>query len=79
METTLNNPHLNEQQLDMLRLLKKPLPPTYFQQLRHLAVQLLGRQLDDTIDNWGKEYNISEPDYEKLSKEHYRASYKKPK
>lgn len=68
MEAALNNPQLNEQQLDMLRLLKKPLPEEYFMQIRRLAVQLLGKQLDDTVEKWERENGITETDYEKLSK-----------
>lgn len=77
MDSVLNNPHLNEQQLDMLRLLRNPLPNEYFQQLRRLAVQLLGKQLDEVMNNWETENNITEEDYEKLSKEHFRTPYKK--
>lgn len=77
MEAALNNTHLNEQQLDMLRLLRNPLPMEYFQQLRRLAVQLLGKQLDETMDDWEMENNFTEKDYEKLSKEHFRTPYKK--
>ena len=39
----LFGPKLNEQQLDMLRLLKKPFPAEYLMQIRRLAVQLLGK------------------------------------
>ncbi|HRP32868.1 MAG TPA: hypothetical protein PKV73_13300 [Agriterribacter sp.] len=78
MNTALNNPQLNEQQLDMIRLLKKPLPEEYFLQVRRLVVQLLGKQLDDTVDNWEKSNNISEADYDNLSKGHFRTSGKKP-
>lgn len=72
METVLNNPQLNEQQMDMIRLLKKPMPEKYFMQIKRLAVQLLGQQLDDTMEKWEKKNNITEVDYEKLSKEHHR-------
>jgi hypothetical protein len=77
MEATLNNPQLNEQQLDMIRLLKRPLPEEYFAQIRRLIVQLLGQQLDDTIERWEKQNNVTEADYEKLSKEHHRIQHKK--
>lgn len=77
METVLGNPNLNEQQLDMLRLLRNPLPKEYFQQLRRLAVQLLGKQLDEVIDKWEADNDITESDYEKLGKEHFRTPYKK--
>lgn len=77
METALGNLNLNEQQLDMLRLLRNPLPKEYFQQLRRLAAQLLGKQLDEVVDNWEKNNDITESDYEKLSKEHFRTPYRK--
>jgi hypothetical protein len=77
METVLNDAHLNEQQMDMIRLLRKPMPEKYFQELRRVAVQLLNKQLDETIDNWEKQNNLTEADYEKRSKEHYRTPYKK--
>lgn len=78
MNTALNNPQLNEQQLDMIRLLRKPLPEEYFLEIRQLVVQLLGKQLDDTVDNWEKSNTISEADYDNLSKGHFRSSGKKP-
>lgn len=78
MEAALNNPHLNEQQLDMLRLLKKPLPEEYFLQIKRLAVQLLGKQLDDTVEKWEKENNITEANYDQLLREHHRTPSKRP-
>lgn len=69
MNTASNNPQLNEQQLDMIRLLRKPLPKEYFMQIKRLAVQLLGKQLEDTMGKWEEENNVTEKDYEKLSKE----------
>jgi hypothetical protein len=77
MEETLNKPQLNEQQLEMIRLLKNPLPENYYLKVRHFIVQLIGKQLDDTIENWEKDKNIGEEDYERLSKEHFRISDKK--
>lgn len=77
METYLNNPQLNEQQLDMIWLFRKPLPKEYFMQIKRLAVQLLGRQLADTMGKWEEENHITEADYEKLIKEHHRTFYRK--
>jgi hypothetical protein len=42
-----------------------------------LAVQLLGKQLDEIIDNWERDNNITEEMYEKWSKEHKRTPYKR--
>jgi len=41
---------LNEQQLMMLRLLKKPMPEGDFIQIRRLAVKLLSKQIGETIE-----------------------------
>lgn len=68
---------LNEQQLDMLRLFKSPMPVADFKQIRSLAVQLLGKKLDKVIDDWEKENDITEPTYEDWSQEHRRSSYKR--
>lgn len=64
----------NDQQVMMLRLLKKPLPEEDFVQMRRLAVKLLAKQLDEAIDKWELENDISEETYEKLSKGHFRSS-----
>lgn len=63
---------LNEQQVLMLRLLRKPLPEADFLQVRRLAVTLLAKQLDETVDQWEAKNNINEETYEVLSKAHFR-------
>ena len=63
---------LNDQQVMMLRLLKKPLPEEDFIQMRRLVVQLLAKQLDETVDKWELENDISEETYDKLSNGHFR-------
>ncbi|MES2456440.1 MAG: hypothetical protein V4594_12900 [Bacteroidota bacterium] len=65
--------HLNEQQVLMLRLLKNPLPEKDFLQMRKLAVKLLSKKLDETIEDWEQEKGIKPEDYEKLSKGHFRS------
>jgi hypothetical protein len=80
MPQNINNPQLNEQQVMMLRLLKKPLPDEDFIQMRRLAVKLLARHIDEIVDKWELENDITEETYEKLSKGHFRSkSFKKPK
>ncbi len=64
---------LNEQQLLMLRLLKKPLPDDSFRQIRQLAVKLLAKQLDETIEQWEAKNDITSDYYDKLSKQHFRS------
>jgi hypothetical protein len=67
---------LNEQQLMMLRLLKKPMPENDFMQIRRLAVKLLAKQIDETIEDWEVKNNITTEDYERLSQMHFRSSSK---
>jgi hypothetical protein len=75
METRELKPDsLNEQQILMLRLLKKPLPEASFTRIRQLAVELLAKQLDETIEEWEVQNGITEKDYEGLSKQHFRST-----
>lgn len=72
MATTIDS-QLNEQQLTMLRLFKKPMPEEDFLKMRRLAVELLGKQLDEVIEDWEEENNITEDYYQELSKGHFRS------
>jgi hypothetical protein len=65
---------LNDQQVMMLRLLKRPLPAEDFLQMQRLAVKLLAKQLDQTIENWELHNGIDEAAYEKLGRGHFRVS-----
>jgi|GEM_PF-394744 len=77
METKeLTSDSLNEQQLLMLRLLKKPMPESSFIQIRKLAVKLLATQVDDAIEEWEAKNNITAEDYEVKSSKHFRSSRK---
>lgn len=67
---------LNEQQLMMLRLLKKPMPGDDFIQIRRLSVKLLSKQIDETIEGWETKNNITAESYEELSKIHFRSHSK---
>lgn len=75
MATVIDTP-LNEQQLLMLRLLKKPLPEADFIKMRRLAVELLGNQLDELIGDWEEKNNITEDYYDQLAKGHFRSKKK---
>jgi len=68
---------LNDQQVLMLRLLRKPLPEEDFTQMRRLAVKLLAKQLDESVDKWEKDNNVTEETYERLINDHFRASSSK--
>ena len=41
--------------------------------MRRLAVTLLAKQLDETVEKWELENDITEETYEKLSKGHFRS------
>lgn len=75
MATVIDTP-LNEQQLLMLRLLKKPLPEADFIKMRRLAVELLGNQLDELIGDWEEKNSITEDYYDQLAKGHFRSKKK---
>ena len=74
--TTASDEQLNEQQLTMLRLFKKPMPEEDFLKMRRLAVELLGKQLDELIGEWEEKNNITEDYYQELSKGHFRSNLK---
>lgn len=74
-----NSSGLNEQQLDMIRLFKKLMPENDFIQMRKLAVQLLGKQLDEIMDKWEEDNNITGEMYEEWSKGHKRTPYNREK
>ena len=64
---------LNEQQIMMLRLLKKPMPEDDFIQIRRLTVKLLAKQIDETIEEWEAKNNITADTYKQMSKMHFRS------
>lgn len=68
----LNNSQLNQQQQDMLRLFKNPMPEEDYIQMRRLAVQLLAKQLDNKLDKWEQENDKTIEDYDQLAQQHLR-------
>ncbi|TFF36762.1 hypothetical protein [Mucilaginibacter psychrotolerans] len=68
---------LNEQQLLMLRLLKKPMPEASFKEIKELVVKLLAKQIDESVEEWEKENDITPQYYEELSKQHFRSPSRK--
>jgi hypothetical protein len=68
----LNNNQLNQQQQDMLRLFKNPMPDEDYIQMRRLAVQLLSKQLDNSLDSWENEKGVTTQDYDQLAQQHLR-------
>jgi len=72
----LTSDSLNEQQLMMLRLLKTPMPENDFIQIRRLAVKLLAKQVEETMEEWEAKNNITEESYEQMRKQHFRTHSK---
>ena len=68
---------LNEQQVMMLRLFKNPLSDEDFTQIRRLAVKLLSKNMDESLDQWERKNNMDEHTYDQLSKGHFRSSNNK--
>jgi len=77
MQPDLPNTRLNEQQLQMLRLFKDPMPEEDFQQMKRLAVQLLAKKVDEEMERLEKEKGWTQETYEQWGKEHLRTPYKK--
>ncbi|HWD88975.1 MAG TPA: hypothetical protein VG367_12660 [Mucilaginibacter sp.] len=55
------------------------MPEGDFIQIRRLAVKLLSKQLDESIEEWEVKNNISPESYEQLSKKHFRSASAKSK
>ncbi len=77
MQTDFPNTQLNEQQLDMVRLLKIPMAEEDYLQMRRLAVQLLAKKIDEEMERLEKEKGWTQDTYEQWGKEHMRTPYKK--
>ncbi|HEX8357603.1 MAG TPA: hypothetical protein VF610_09335 [Segetibacter sp.] len=70
-------PGLNEQQLEMLRLFKKPMLKQDYDEIKRLIVQVLARNVDNEMDRLENEKGWTPDTYEQWGKEHIRASYNK--
>lgn len=67
---------LNEQQLEMLRLFKKPMVKQDYDEIKRLIVQVLARNVDNEMDKLENEKGWTGDTYEQWGKEHLRSSYK---
>ena len=66
---------LNEQQQQMLRLLKNPLPEEDYKLIKKEILFLKAKRIDASLEQWEKENNITADDYDRWSKEHFRTPY----
>jgi propanediol dehydratase large subunit len=63
---------LNKQQVDMIQLLRNPLPEDDFLELRKKAVELLAKRLDMVMEDWENENEVSSQYYNDISNDHFR-------
>lgn len=68
---------LNEQQQDMLRLFKKPMPESDYIEVKRFIVKMLSKNIDDEMESLAKEKGWNEETYEQWGKEHLRTPYHK--
>ena len=66
---------LNEQQQQMLRLFKQPMPEEDYKLLKRQILFLKAKMIDAELEIWEKENHITAEDYERWSKEHFRIPY----
>ncbi len=76
MQPDLANIKLNEQQLQMLRLFKDPMPEADFLRMKRLTVELLAKKLDEEMERLKGEKGWTAETYEQWGKEHMRTPYK---
>jgi thiamine monophosphate synthase len=63
---------LNKQQVDMIQLLRKPLPDEDFLELKRKAIELLAKRLDMVMEDWETENEIKPDYYSNLANDHFR-------
>jgi hypothetical protein len=63
---------LNEQQVDMIQLLRNPLPEEDFLELKKKAVELLAKRLDMVMESWETENEIQPDYYAGIANDHFR-------
>ena len=68
---------LNQQQQDMLRLFKSPMPEQDYNEIRRFVVKNLAKNIDDEMERLEKEKEWRQETYEQWGKEHMRTPYKK--
>jgi hypothetical protein len=63
---------LNKQQVDMIQLLRNPLPEEDFIELRRKAVELLAKRLDLVMETWENDNEITAQYYNDVANDHFR-------
>ncbi len=66
---------LNQQQQEMLRLFKKPMPEPDYIEIKRFIVKMLSKNIDDEMERLAKEKGWTQETYEQWGKEHLRTPY----
>jgi hypothetical protein len=72
-----NSPALNEQQLQMLKLFKKPMANEDYHQIRRFIVSILAKNIDDEMTDLEATNNWTSETYEQWGQEHLRTTRRK--
>lgn len=70
-------PSLNEQQLQMLNLFKRPMSDDDFNEIKRAVVKVLAKNIDEEMERLEKEKGWTAETYEEWGTEHLRTPYKK--
>lgn len=68
---------LNQQQQDMLRLFKNPMPEPDYTEIKRFIVKVLSKNIDDEMERLAKEKEWTQETYEQWGREHIRTPYQK--
>ncbi len=68
---------LNEQQLQMLNLFKKPMSKADYEEIRRAIVKVLARNIDAEMAQLEEEKGWTAETYDQWGKEHNRIPYKR--
>lgn len=63
---------LNRQQVDMIQLLRVPLPEEDFLELKKKVVELLAKRLDMVMESWETGNEIQPDYYSGIANDHFR-------
>ena len=64
--------NLNEVQIGLLRMFERNIPDNDIKEIKRVIVKHLSKQLFEEVDRVVAEKGITEADYKKLEKEHFR-------
>ena len=77
MSQAIQNTGLNEVKIGLLRMFNRNIPDADIREIKQVLVKYLSQQLLDEVDRVVEEKGITEDDFKKLEKEHFRTKSKK--